>query len=152
MVDRLERFISSSSSIYGEGFNGSPREFKLNRGEQSVFGYFPSSTKAQKALQEIKNLGFEIAQMDRVGMYGNTTNPLDGGALSQAGLSLGSSSALPDSTASERVLLAAQPSVSGMAARDYGVAGGETFLLTVVADGVRTPEVMRIIKENGGSV
>ncbi|NPV90922.1 MAG: hypothetical protein HPY50_09130 [Firmicutes bacterium] len=136
MVERLERFISGSSSFYGEDPGRSPRGFKLNQGEQSVFGYFPSSTKAQKALQEIRNLGFETAQMDRVGLYGSTANPQFNNPLT-GGLGLSS---------------AAHSPVSGMAAENYGAAGGESFLLTVVADSARSPEVVRIIRENGGSV
>lgn len=157
MVDRLERFVSSNSSIYGEDFNRTDKDYKLNRGEQSVMGYFPSSTKAQKALQQIKSMGFEIAQMDRVSMFGESANPeiddlLRGEAASQAGLSLNSSGVNPETSESERVLLAAHPSVSGMAAHDYGAAGGESFLVTVVADSSRAQEVVEVIKQYGGRV
>ena len=157
MVDSLERYVNANTELRMEDIIRLRREFKLQKGEQSILGYFPSSIKANQALQKIRNLGFEIAQLDRISQYGVSTSPeqnppTDGRAFTQTGLSLTSSQTYPEVDQNEQLLLAAHPSVSGMASEGYEVAGGESFLVTVVADSARTPEVVRVIKENGGYV
>lgn len=157
MVDRLERFVNVNTEFWKEDLIRRHSEFKLKKGEQSILGYFPSSAKASRALRQIKNLGFEIAQLDRVSRYGVSVSPeqhspVDGHALSQTGLSLTSSRTYPDADDNERLQPAALPSISGMSSEGYETYGGESFLVTVVAESARVPEVVQVIKENGGSV
>lgn len=129
---------------------------KLNPGERSVLGYFPSSSKAKKALEKLKSMGFEIAQMDRVSRYeiiydDEYNSPLSGDP-SQTSLTLYSSDNKNADNPSTRVLLGADPSVSGMASRNYGMAGNYPFMVTVVAREENATEVARIIEEHDGYV
>lgn len=48
---------------------------------------------------------------------------------------------------SRNTLLAAEPSASGIGNRDYGVAGGRAFLLTLVTTEDRVEEAVQIIKK-----
>ncbi|MGE5404660.1 MAG: hypothetical protein ACM3PP_06950 [Candidatus Saccharibacteria bacterium] len=131
---------------------------ELPKGERSILAYFADSESAQAAAQEVKNAGFDTGegsvQVDRVSRYGKTNdasydNPI-GKALSQSALTIFSADA-SDLTDSERVLLSADPSVSGIGDTDYGVAGGSAFLLTVVTQAGHVDQTLDIIKRNGGN-
>ncbi|RYD06632.1 hypothetical protein N752_02885 [Desulforamulus aquiferis] len=108
----------------------------LPKGMRSILAYFPSSTKAQAAVDEIKEIGITDISLDRISRYGITNdshlnNPLND-AETITGLTLFSENQDRFSNSDARILRAADPSVSGMAAHDYGVAGGKAFLVTVV--------------------
>ena len=157
MPDRIEKYLVANSLSMTRDNANREEPFKLNQGERSILGYFPSSTKADKAVEQLKNMGIKTVQLDRISRYGVSNDdehnaPLTGTASTQTGLSLFSTEIgeIPDPSA--RVLLGADPSVSGMASRGYGMAGGYPFLVTVVTDDNQADEVARIIKAHGGYV
>lgn len=130
---------------------------QLPSDEQSVLAYFPSSEKAQEAAEAIKKAGLDTGpgsvQIDRVSRYSPSNdasfdNPIARG-VSLAGLTAFSGQA-GDLTDSERILIAADPSVSGIGDEGYGVAGGRSFLLTVVAPKDKTEEVLNIVRSHEG--
>lgn len=129
---------------------------QLDPGERSILSYFPSSTRARHAAEELQKAGFDNLQIDRISRSGvvsdaSINNPINR-AVSQAGLthfSDGAGDFLGDST---RVLLAADPSASGYGDKDYGIAGGRAFLLALVTSEDRVAEAVGIIREKGGMV
>ncbi|SHE88475.1 MULTISPECIES: hypothetical protein [Desulfofundulus] len=129
---------------------------QLSPGERSILAYFPSSTSARRAMEELKSAGYDTLTLDRVSRFGVEDNaeinyPLAGRADSITGLTLFSTgTGLTESDS--RVLRAADPSVSGMAACDYGLAGGSAFLLTVVTGEDRVQEAVEILKKHGARV
>lgn len=129
---------------------------QLSPGERSILAYFPTSGDAQKAAESLKQSGIETAQIDRVSRYGaksdeHFNNPINR-AVTVTGPTLFSDGTGGDQDINERVLLAADPSVSGYGDTDYGVAGGKAFLLTVVTTEDKIEGAVDIIKQNGGMV
>jgi len=53
---------------------------------------------------------------------------------------------------SDRILLGADPSVSGYTNENYGAAGGRAFLLTLVTSSDLVDQAAEIIKQHGGTV
>ncbi len=128
----------------------------LEPGERAVLGYFPTDTDAVRAAEALKAAGFDTVQTDRISRFGVSLDPERNYAVGGRGASLaaltiygeGEGDVGPDA----RVLLGADPNASGMAGLDYGVAGGRSFLVTVVADGDRAEEAARIMQSHGGYV
>ncbi len=129
---------------------------KLAPGERSILSYFPSSNQAQKAVDALKNAGLSETRLDRVSRYGVTTdanynNPINN-AATLTGVTLFSEGTSDELDPDARVLAGADPSVSGYGAKDYGVAGGKAFLVTVVTNEEKLDQAVEIIKKYGGSV
>ncbi len=127
---------------------------KLSPGERSILATFPFSDKAQKAEKQLKNEGFENVQVDRISRYGVTynadyNNPINN-AITETGPTIYSNSQ-GVSNQDARILMAADPSVSGYGDIDYGQAGGKAFLLTVVDSDDKMNRAEEIIRENGGT-
>ncbi|AKX93679.1 hypothetical protein [Neomoorella thermoacetica] len=128
---------------------------RLERDERSLLAYFPSSTRAQEAINALQEAGIREVQFDRVGRFGTRyndqyNNPLANQASTITGLSLYSADINPLVKTDTRALLAADPSVSGVGLKNYGVAGNEGFLVTVVTSPERVDEVREIIEAHGG--
>ncbi|NPV27078.1 MAG: hypothetical protein HPY81_06435 [Firmicutes bacterium] len=128
---------------------------KLNANERSILAYFPSDTAANEVANTLKNMGIETVQVDWVSRYGvvNDTeynSPITGQTNTLTGLALYSADTDLRANQDARILLGADPSVSGMSARSYGQAGGRAFMVTVVTTEDRLPEVIRVMRENGG--
>ncbi|MFZ5632619.1 MAG: hypothetical protein ACOY40_07190 [Bacillota bacterium] len=129
---------------------------QLEPGERSVLAYFPSSQSAQRAAGELKSMGYNTVQVDRISRYGvnndqEINNPVSGtGSLT--GLTLYSSEAGDFSDINGRILHVSDPSVSGYGDTDYGVAGGRAFLVTVVTDGESGDQVTGILEKHGGKI
>ncbi len=129
---------------------------KLEPGERSLLAYFPSSESARKAAEELKSMGYDTVQVDRISRYGAEADdevnyPPAGRAESGSGLTLFSAGA-GDPGAGERMLHAADPSVGGYGDTDYGLAGGRAFLVTVVTDGGNYGQVAGILEKHGGKI
>lgn len=130
---------------------------QLAPGERAIMAYFPTDNDAEKTAEALKNFGFKEVQVDRVSRYGEThdaeiNNAIMGRAETITGLTLfsaGTDSLLNNDT---RVLLGADPSVSGYGDTDYGVAGGKAFLVTVVTTDDLAGQAEEIIKKNGGQI
>ncbi len=129
---------------------------QLAPGERSILAYFPSTQSAQKAVSELKEAGLETVSLDRTSRYGweadpEINYPVAGRAASITGPAL-YASGTPGLTDSERVLLAADPSVSGLGSPNYGLAGGCSFLVTVVTGEDKAEQAVDILKKHGGLV
>lgn len=130
---------------------------KMSPDEQSILATFPSSTKAQAAMEELKEQGFNEVRLDRIDRFGVTSDAqynsaISGQAETLTGLTVYSSDTDSFNNNDARILLAADPSVSGMAARGYGVAGGEGFLVSMVCSKEKTDQALKILREKGGQV
>ncbi|GAV24524.1 hypothetical protein ciss_04570 [Carboxydothermus islandicus] len=130
---------------------------ELKKNEQSILAYFSSSAKAKDAAEALKANGINDVQVDRVSRYGvasnpEINNPISGQGVSGTGLSLYSADANQFGDNDAPVLLSADPSVSGMAAKEYGTAGGEAFLVTAVTTKDKVEEAVKILKEKGAKI
>lgn len=128
---------------------------QLPPGQRSILSYFASSEDAAKAGQALQDAGILETQIDRVSRYGVTndahySNPLNR-ATSITGPTLFEGDK-EEMDADTRVLLAADPSVSGYGDANYGIAGGKAFLLTVVTSEGKVDQAVGIIKQHGGQV
>lgn len=126
---------------------------QLNQGEQAIFAYFGNDNTAEKAAVELKNMGYSNVQVDRVSKYGVSNNaeynnPIMGRATTGTGLSLFSASSDRYMGDDNRILMGADPSVSGMSGN--GAAGGENILLNVVTGERSSGPAVEIIEKYGG--
>lgn len=128
----------------------------MQKKEQTIISYFPSSTKAQAAVDALTAAGINDTHIKRASRFGVTFDTERNDALSSGetltGLTLFSMSTSNESNATERVLQGADPSVSGMSSRGYGTAGGHAFSLITFVPESRVEEAVTIIKQNGGDV
>jgi hypothetical protein len=127
---------------------------QLSSGEHSILAYFPNSTAAQDAVQALKAAGVSEVQIDRVSRFGvnndsQYNNPIAGQAETQTGLILFSADTDRFNDNDARILLGADPSVEGYAPPGYGIAGGKSFLVTVVTDDAKLNEATSILKDRG---
>ncbi|MGF7186318.1 hypothetical protein GGQ84_002415 [Desulfitispora alkaliphila] len=130
---------------------------KLKDGELSITAYFPSSTRAEEATKELKTAGITEANIDRVSRYGvsideKINNPIAGQAETQTGLSIYSQDVDRFSNNDTRTLMGADPSVSGMASKGYGLAGGKSFMVTVLTDEKHLDRAVQILEKHHGYV
>lgn len=126
-------------------------------GNRTIIASFPSSGKARKASQALTAAGLSDVHIRRNSRFGvsqdaDINDPISHGAESLAGLTLYSTNIPNDEASATRVLLAADPSVSGLSARGYGMAGGRAFTLVAFVQEPRVEEAVAIIKQNGGDV
>lgn len=130
---------------------------QLAPGERAILAYFPSSDKAETAAEELKNAGYDTVQVDRISRYGihhdpEINYPVAGRAVSGTGLVVHGEGTDDLTQGDMRVLIAADPSVSGMAAMGYGTAGGRAFLVTVVTHEEKVQQAVEILRKHGGEV
>ncbi|MGI9859838.1 hypothetical protein SDD30_00460 [Moorella naiadis] len=130
---------------------------RLEKDERSLLAYFPSSTRAQEAINALKEAGISEVQFDRVGRFGTRyndqyNNPLANQANTITGLSLYSADINPLIKTDTRALLAADPSVSGVGLKNYGVAGNEGFLVTIVTSPDQVATAREIVEAHGGQL
>jgi hypothetical protein len=126
-------------------------------GERAIIAYFPSSTKAEKAITALDQAGFPQASLKRVSKFGvvrnaSFDNALNGQAETLTGLALFSANTDKDMNQSERILMAADPSVSGMSALGYGLAGSTSFSVIAFAPEEQVEKAVQILKDHGGEV
>jgi len=129
---------------------------QLEPGEKSFLAYFPTSKAAERAADELKKAELGTVQVDRISRYeanidSHYNNPINR-AVSISGPTIYSDSNGENLNQSERVLLAADPSASGIGDKDYGVAGGRAFLLTIVTSKEKAGQAESIINAHGGKV
>jgi hypothetical protein len=126
------------------------------KGERAIFAYFPSSTMAQDAINALTQAGFSDASMRRVSHFGVVRDASYDNALTSAetltGLTLFSSNTDKDQNQSARILMGADPSVSGFSDRGYGLAGKKAFAVVAFAPEERVDEAVQLIKSQGGEV
>ena len=127
----------------------------LNPGERSILAYFGSGDDAEKAVKKLKDMGYENVRLDRISRYGvnnddEYNNPIMGRAETVTGLTLYSANTGNLSNSDSRVLMAADPSVSGYA--DPDLAGGAAFLVTVVTNEDNLEQAEKVLKQHGAKV
>lgn len=130
---------------------------QLSPGERALLAYFPNSGAAELAAKALKESGYNNVQVDRVSRFGATNdteinNALMGRAETITGLTLYSADTDSLVDNDTRVLLGADPSVSGYGNPDYGVAGGSAFMVTVVTTDDYAGQAEEIIKSSGGKI
>ena len=122
--------------------------------EKTIIAYFPSSTKAESALQALSAIGVTDVHIKRTSRYRVTFNPNIDSPLSTAqtltGLTLFSQNTSNDENNSARVLMGADPSVSGFSRSGNDLAGGHAFSIIAFAPKDKVDQVVAILKENDG--
>lgn len=126
-------------------------------GHRTVIASFPSRGKAREVSAALAAAGLTDVHIRRNSRFGvsqdaQINSPISHQAESLAALTLFSTNVPNDENNATRVLLAADPSVSGMSARGYGLAGGRAFTLVAFVPEPRAEEAVAIIKAGGGYV
>ncbi|MFV9510330.1 hypothetical protein [Tepidibacillus sp. LV47] len=119
---------------------------------RNILASFHTVDEAQKAGQELKALGINELQIDRVSLYpgynlNEFTNPIRGRFDSLSKLTLGANF----SNKSAEILAAASASASGLA-DDSETDIGKDVLLTVVTDESLANQAEQIIKKYNGKL
>ncbi|MBX5435802.1 MAG: hypothetical protein IRZ33_01140 [Alicyclobacillaceae bacterium] len=118
--------------------------------ERTVLASFHSEADASRAAEQIRALGIPVAQVDELHAYGG--EPPERHAFIISGQFPGLASITLSHTPDSRdagVLLAADPSASGMSDGEDNVTG-RNWLLTVVCPEHLVEDVVRLIKDCGG--
>jgi hypothetical protein len=121
--------------------------------EKGVLAYFKSPEEAEAVSAKLKALKVIDMQIDRISRYvgdpvDETMNPLTGNFTGLGGLVMDAD----ETSDSTGILMAADPSASGIS--DGGQSGptGRDILLTAVVNEQIHDRVLHLIKENGGLV
>lgn len=130
----------------------------LNKNEHGIFGFFASSTKAQRAMDELQREVGMVAdagsiQIDRISRFGvvnnaEYNNPINN-AINEHGVTTYSNSMGIDDGLNP--LIVANDSESGRGINDDNLAG-EAFMVTLVTDKANIETAVAIMKANGGRV
>lgn len=125
---------------------------QLEKGERSIIAYFPSSTKGEKALKELKEAGYKDMGMRRVSAYGTSYDAEYNNPINRAE-SLAALTTYSDGTMDRDagILLAADPAASGLAGGGELV-GKKAFSVVVVTNEEGIDKAVGILKKNGGEV
>lgn len=130
---------------------------ELDKNERSIFGFFPSSTKARKAMEELKeaNLvpGEGYMQIDRISRHAvvndsEYNNPINNAATLHGLTNYSNSDGLDHDM---NPLLAANDSESGRGVYDDNFSG-KSFMVTLVTDEDNVEKAVQIMKENDAIV
>lgn len=122
---------------------------RLPEGFRSILAGFPSEEAARRAAGELRRMGFESVQVERVSLHPGEEGrrrqqPLSGRIESLAGLTLGADVDNPDRGAA----LAADPSASGLASGP--LAQQWPYLLTAVVPREQAGRVAEVVRRHGG--
>jgi len=125
--------------------------------ERTLIASFPSSTKARAAADALAAAGLGDVHVRRNSRFGvsqdaHINDPISHQAESNASLVLYSTNSPNDENRATKVLMGADPSVSGLSARGYGLAGGAAFTLVAFVPDPRVDEAVGIIKGSGGDI
>ena len=122
--------------------------------EKTIIAYFPSSTKAESAIQALAAINVQDAHIKRASRFGDTYNYTMDSPISRAetltGLTLFSQNTSNEENNSERVLMGADPSVSGFSLSGNDLAGGHAFMIVAFAPEDKVEQSVAILRENGG--
>lgn len=121
--------------------------------EKSILAYFHAPEEAEGLVSKLKALRASDISIDRISRYpgspvNETMNPLTGEITGLGGLVM---DAL-ETNDSAGVLMAADPSASGMSHGGQGGPTGRDILLTVVIDEGSHDKALRLIEEAGGTI
>lgn len=105
--------------------------------EKTIIAYFPSSTKAESAVQALSAINVTDVHIKRASRFGVTFNPNIDSPISTAetltGLTLFSQNTSNDENNSARILMGSDPSVSGFSRSGNDLAGGHAFSIIAFA-------------------
>jgi hypothetical protein len=124
--------------------------------ERTIISHFSSSTKAQAAIDALASVSLTDATLKRASRFGVTNdfeiNDPISNAQTLTGLTLFSGDTSNGTDASARILMGADPSVSGMSAEGHGMMSGHAFTVVAFVPEERTEEAVSILKQNDGMV
>ncbi len=124
--------------------------------EQTIIAYFPSSTKAETAANALSSAGLTDVHIQRTSRFGVNYDVTQDDPVSRAetltGLTVFSANTSNETNNTARVLMAADPSVSGFSTSGNKLAGGHAFSIVAFAPENRVEEAVSILKQNGGEV
>lgn len=123
---------------------------------RSILAYYSRREKADEALTQLRQAGFDTVQLNRISRYGGEEteqlhNPLTGSFGSLANLTAGADT---DGGDDSGVLIAADTSASGLAHGlnyDEGIQE-RGWLITVVTSEDRANRAVQILEDTGGTV
>jgi hypothetical protein len=123
--------------------------------EQMIISYFFSEKQVKDALQSLATVGLKDGHIRKVSRFGISNDRTQDDPISRAetltGLTLYSANSSKDENASTRVLLGADPSVSGFSTSGNELPG-PVYSLTAFVPEERVEEAVGILKQNGGEV
>lgn len=117
---------------------------QLQKGEKAILAYFPDRQAAQTAAAQLQSLGFDQLRVDQISSF-HDFSPRRSHSLSA--MVLGSTT----TDAALAPLLAAGPSISGMADQDDFPAGF-VYLLTVIVPDDNRQKALDIVRAAGARV
>lgn len=117
--------------------------------EVNILAYFPTSTSAKKAAEEIKDIGVEDIQVSRISRFYN-----EGGAgdIRTGSLVKPVLNSEIDPPGDSGVLPGADTTASGLSADEHFQVGGDAFLLVVVSEEKKREKIIDIINKYEGLV
>jgi len=124
---------------------------QLNPGEKSILAYFPDVKKANEAAQELKAYGYQDLQVDGISRYSNRAVRSPSTATLSSMVLGGKEYGSQEYGMAQNPLMAADPSVSGMATRDVQTPG-YSYLLTLVTSNDKADNAVNILKTYGAQV
>jgi hypothetical protein len=121
--------------------------------DKNILAYFKSPEEAEAVSAKLKAMRVDDFKIDRISRYvgdpvDETMNPLTGNITGLGGLVMDAD----ETTASAGILMAADPSASGMSDGGQGGLTGRDILLTAVIDEKIHEKVLRLVTESGGLV
>lgn len=121
--------------------------------EKAILAYFHSPEEAGAIVPKLQALRISDYSIDRISRYpgapvDETMNPITGNITGLGGLTMDAREANP----SAGILMAADPSASGMSHGGGGGPTGRDILLTVVIDEENHEKALRLIEEAGGII
>lgn len=122
--------------------------------ERNILAYFKSPEEAQEVLSKLQALRVVDASIDRISRFPNAemmnhiSNPMTGNVTGLGGLVLGRG----EDSDRAGVLMAADPSASGLSDGGQGGPHGYDILLTAVVDESVHHMALRVVEEAGGMI
>jgi hypothetical protein len=121
--------------------------------EKNILAYFKSPEEAEAVSAKLKAMRVDEFKIDRISRYvgdpvDETMNPLTGNITGLGGLVMDAN----ETSASAGILMAADPSASGISDGGQGGPTGRDILLTAVVDEKIHEKVLRLVTESGGMV
>jgi hypothetical protein len=121
--------------------------------EKTVLAYFKSPEDAEAVSAKLKALKVVDMQIDRISRYpgdpvDETMNPLIGNFTGLGGLVMDGD----ETSSSAGILMAVDPSASGMSDGGQGGPTGRDILLTAIVEEEIHEKVLRLVADHGGMV
>ena len=116
---------------------------QLQPGERSILAYFTSLEAASSAAAQLKALGYNDTQLNKISNYSRMST----GATPRSISALTSAGDNPEHYRSYGPLLASSPVVSGLASND---AAYYTHMVTVVSNDNQINQALDLLRDYGG--